>query len=251
MRAAESAGEVNALAYTVGNQIVFGSGQYAAGTRRGQRLLAHELTHVLQQLSESGTHTLLEIGPADDQFERAAEKAAETILYDSSNSNVGHRPPLPRTARGIVQRAAIHTGNILDEGSCEHLACNSKWACKDNDNGITCPEGTRNASPTVKFRPLFTCDSKCENGKTCSDSDTWMALPKTRFARGKCGQDFVICANGRFTHGQVRDKSEKEAWEVSHGIQDNLGISPYVKFKGAIYPDENDPAFLKDGRCRR
>lgn len=47
--AAESARAVNAAAYTVGRDIVFGEGQYQPNTRQGQRLLAHELTHVAQQ----------------------------------------------------------------------------------------------------------------------------------------------------------------------------------------------------------
>src|SRR5262245_33717628 len=48
-QAAESARAVNALAYTVGSNVVFGAGQYAPATERGGRLLAHELTHVVQQ----------------------------------------------------------------------------------------------------------------------------------------------------------------------------------------------------------
>lgn len=48
-RAAESARAVNAIAYTVGSQIVFDSGRYSPETADGRRLLAHELTHVLQQ----------------------------------------------------------------------------------------------------------------------------------------------------------------------------------------------------------
>jgi len=40
---------VDALAYTKGHDIVFGAGQYAPGTMHGDRLLAHELTHVMQQ----------------------------------------------------------------------------------------------------------------------------------------------------------------------------------------------------------
>ena len=48
-RAAESARAVNAAAYTVGRDIVFGEGQYQPHTAHGQRLLAHELTHVAQQ----------------------------------------------------------------------------------------------------------------------------------------------------------------------------------------------------------
>ena len=48
-KAAESASAVSALAYTVGNHVVFGAGQYAPGTQNGNRLLAHELTHTIQQ----------------------------------------------------------------------------------------------------------------------------------------------------------------------------------------------------------
>lgn len=48
-RAAASARAVQARAYTVGHDVVFGSGEYVPGTARGQRLLAHELTHVVQQ----------------------------------------------------------------------------------------------------------------------------------------------------------------------------------------------------------
>ncbi|HEX5965112.1 MAG TPA: DUF4157 domain-containing protein, partial [Pyrinomonadaceae bacterium] len=47
--AEQSAQDVGALAYTVGQQIVFGAGQFQPGSHSGRRLLAHELTHVVQQ----------------------------------------------------------------------------------------------------------------------------------------------------------------------------------------------------------
>jgi Domain of unknown function (DUF4157) len=47
--AERSAREVNARAYTVGSDVVFGAGEYAPGSQEGQRLLAHELAHVVQQ----------------------------------------------------------------------------------------------------------------------------------------------------------------------------------------------------------
>ncbi len=46
---AASARAVDADAYTVGGEIVFGEGRYAPGDEQGERLLAHELVHVLQQ----------------------------------------------------------------------------------------------------------------------------------------------------------------------------------------------------------
>ncbi|WPU91353.1 DUF4157 domain-containing protein [Mucilaginibacter sabulilitoris] len=47
--AAKSAQSINALAYTTGNNIVFNSGQYSPESNGGKRLIAHELTHVIQQ----------------------------------------------------------------------------------------------------------------------------------------------------------------------------------------------------------
>lgn len=47
--AAQSARELDAVAYTVGSDIVFGEGRYAPGTDAGRRLIAHELTHTVQQ----------------------------------------------------------------------------------------------------------------------------------------------------------------------------------------------------------
>jgi hypothetical protein len=48
-KAAESAEALNARAYTIGQQIVFGKGQYAPEIATGKRLLAHELVHTVQQ----------------------------------------------------------------------------------------------------------------------------------------------------------------------------------------------------------
>jgi hypothetical protein len=50
----ESAKAVNAVAYTVGNHIVFRAQQYQPGTLEGRRLLAHEVAHVVQQEGDSG-----------------------------------------------------------------------------------------------------------------------------------------------------------------------------------------------------
>lgn len=48
-KAAESARAVNALAYTVGRDVMFGAGQYQPATNIGRNLMAHELTHMVQQ----------------------------------------------------------------------------------------------------------------------------------------------------------------------------------------------------------
>jgi len=52
--AQQSARDIHADAYTVGRDIVFGAGQYSPGTQVGQRLLAHELAHVVRQAAAGG-----------------------------------------------------------------------------------------------------------------------------------------------------------------------------------------------------
>jgi len=56
-KAAESARTLNALAYTAGRDVVFGTSQYAPETGTGQRVLAHELMHVVQSKRPSRGHS--------------------------------------------------------------------------------------------------------------------------------------------------------------------------------------------------
>jgi hypothetical protein len=79
--AASSAGAVNALAYAVGPDLVFGAGRYAPGTVDGMRLLAHELVHVGQQAqTRVDTAAGLRLGRPHDAAERAAAVAAERMV---------------------------------------------------------------------------------------------------------------------------------------------------------------------------
>src|SRR5262249_12252937 len=79
-RAAASAQAVNALAYTVGRNIVFAQGQYAPGTAQGRRVLAHELTHAVQQgLSARQAPGTLAMTDHADRAEQEAEAAAQAI----------------------------------------------------------------------------------------------------------------------------------------------------------------------------
>jgi len=78
-KAAASARAVDAQAYTVGRDIVFGDGSYAPGQSGGQELLAHELTHVVQQSGTARPSGDIQIGAAGDAFEKEAESNAQSI----------------------------------------------------------------------------------------------------------------------------------------------------------------------------
>jgi hypothetical protein len=91
-RASESAKSVQAYAYTVGNDVVFQAGKYDPQSESGQRMLAHELTHVLQQRSGpvDGTPAAggIKISHPSDSFERAAESSADRVMSSASPAPV-------------------------------------------------------------------------------------------------------------------------------------------------------------------
>src|SRR5882762_2461094 len=60
--AAASARSINALAYTLGNNLVFGPGQYSPDTTSGRSLLAHELVHVTQSSNDDDLHRQVDPG---------------------------------------------------------------------------------------------------------------------------------------------------------------------------------------------
>lgn len=97
-RAAESARSVNALAYTVGSSVVFGAGQYAPHTLAGQRLLAHELAHVVQQRGSAPSGEI-PVGGEHDSSEREAERAESGISGAGALSMNGGAWTLRRAVR--------------------------------------------------------------------------------------------------------------------------------------------------------
>lgn len=80
-RAASSAHAVNARAYTVGDDVVFGAGTYAPHTTAGQQLLAHELVHAIQQGNiPQSTSAPLRISDPSDHWEQQADNAARDVV---------------------------------------------------------------------------------------------------------------------------------------------------------------------------
>ena len=81
-RAAASARAMSALAYTVGNHIVFGPGQYM-NNREGKRLLAHELTHTIQQSDVTAHHIGQTSQPSGVLEQQADEQANNTVSQET------------------------------------------------------------------------------------------------------------------------------------------------------------------------
>jgi len=101
--ASESARSVQAHAYTVGNDVVFQSGKYAPENDSGKRMLAHELTHVVQQRSGpvAGTPAPggIQISHPSDRFEQAAESSADRVMSSPSAAAPTSVGPAPASVQ--------------------------------------------------------------------------------------------------------------------------------------------------------
>ena len=86
-RAADSARAVGALAYTVGQDVVFGADRYDPASRAGRRLLAHELTHVVQQRQANADVQRLAADTSTDSAQEAeARRNGERVAAGQSVS---------------------------------------------------------------------------------------------------------------------------------------------------------------------
>jgi len=111
--AAESANVINALAYTVGRHVVFGAPKPSpAGGIESERLLAHELTHVLQQgYRDVAWFDKLQLGSADSIYECEANGVAGEFATTPAAADVA-RPVLQHSGQSMVMRTPIFSSTI-------------------------------------------------------------------------------------------------------------------------------------------
>lgn len=123
-KANRSAHAVNAQAYTVGNNIVFGDNQFSNHTPVERKLLAHELAHVVQQQASSGTATPASLSNENEASEIEADKVAERVVAGDQSQVVIEHPSSNRLMRRLRvehpdQRIANPRGEGLDQTNAE------------------------------------------------------------------------------------------------------------------------------------
>jgi len=111
-RTAETSKSINARAFTVGSDIAFGAGQYAPGTSSGKSLLAHELTHVVQQQG--------------DQIQRAPGDFLDDLGNDIEDLGKGLAKDAEEQVRLELRAlgALPGTGALFTKSGCPKNFCN-------------------------------------------------------------------------------------------------------------------------------
>ncbi len=166
-KAAESARVVNALAYTIGRDIVFGVGSYTGRTRVEEGVLAHELAHVIQQTNPTSTPLdKSHIAESEEQAERQAEVAALQVMN-------GRPVPILGTVAPTIQRLKEHFIKKITVNLTPPQSVTLEWKgtppSEPGSDSFTCSTGKGYSNPEDS---PGTCTRNC-----CTGTDVQCASP--------------------------------------------------------------------------
>lgn len=112
--AAASATAIRARAYTVGSHVAFAQGEYRPETNSGRRLLAHELTHVIQQSGavSSANYGALAVAQSSNSLEREADMVAAKVVSLSCGGRAPAVNVQPVQMIAFAHRQLAGTGTV-------------------------------------------------------------------------------------------------------------------------------------------
>ena len=137
-RSAESARAVNALAYTIGQDIVFGAGQYAPANTASRQLISHELTHVVQQSRDAPTPQVSSAGRPSPAVSQIAKY--RLARFSDTGHHVIEEAGLAGAGFSSQQIQAVERGNIQRDYSQIGAVGNFLLLCQPQTFGGYEPE---------------------------------------------------------------------------------------------------------------
>ncbi len=206
-KAAESAQAVNALAYTVGRDVVVGTDQYMPETLKGKQLLAHELTHVVQQSGNWPTvQGVLMMDTLGDGLEREADNVARETLRGSAqaiNQRARIQPTLQKKDNGDAIELEFVTIDPVEEARLKKMGITLPPGIKQTNPEDKCPKGYQLMTRATWFRcdesvgtKKLGCAFCTPQGQQCKCTDILQLLGHNRIIAprksGKCGDWFKI-----------------------------------------------------------
>ena len=209
-KAARSAAAVNALAYTVGQDVVFRSGTYRPQTPSGRALLAHELVHTIQQDTTRLSSENLAVGQAGSADEVEAENCARRFREGGiiSSSEV-------RSKRAVqVQRAGMGDLRIAEARQAEEERI--EQGCPVKNEGTLSEVSWGETSGLYPSKDNLYDPTKWDGAKKCE-------LLRLRGALHAVGQRGERVHRGRPGSGPVEQKLKPY-----HFIENFLSLDPEI-----------------------
>jgi peptidoglycan hydrolase-like protein with peptidoglycan-binding domain len=232
----QSSAAINAKAYTHQNHIVFGSGQYEPNTDSGKRLLAHELTHVVQQSAANNSVALMrKCDPALFAGKTAPtflpkEKTIVDVFKGSRTLKKKQNEPV---AIGIIQQALVDLKIDLGKSGPAKNGV-------DRDYGDSTAKGvedfqTKNSLP-VNGPEIDTNTLKCLDQERISGQPVVSNLGMTRKDLEITRENVSSDQNIFFTRGSSVLDASDDATTIHDFINKNKGAE--VTPQGFVSEDE-------------
>ncbi len=219
-QAAEAAHMVRARAFTIGRDIALAAGQDSLNTEQGRRLIAHELTHVLQQESVAGM-TLSRVSSAYEFYEDEAAQTAQRVMSDRGLGREHKRSDIQISrAPTLIQRLGANPGCTPAQADTIHQSIFDArgWVNNALKKLETTPVPSnvtaslrRNFGPTYGVAdniPLIASRVRVAFGEmaripySCADAtNATCAAAPCGYTPAAGGHSSVICSNATLTPG--------------------------------------------------
>lgn len=217
-QAGQSAEAINASAYTVGRDVVFGPGEYKPASPEGRSLLAHELTHVNQQ-SEMSTGPLQTMG-GTGALEAEADRNSALIASGGSLST-GTRT-VPGSGVGVLKKPkgelepSLHFEMIMSFASVitaeyarSAFEYYKKMSATDRRKAF---ESHYPKEITKLLKALPAEDASGPYRNEVRELLRWIEEKETRLASGKSDEEMAqVKATDMKTKAEARAKADKIA----------------------------------------
>jgi hypothetical protein len=272
-RAATSARSVGALAYTIGPHIAFAPGYYSPDTASGQRLLAHELVHVIQQKglqrgNARASPTIQRqddtqaIGPGNELAHviqqgcntGALARSPSRILQRQNDEEDGGLPPggAPMTDQAQATTADDEGQNPDSQYDTEPVGpgngAGGDFAMSSASNRVISGNGPtmEAACDAAKQNCQFTCGSLPAQIGTCNcyasgyisdEPSPGFTCDVTCECSGKVSGRCINVGSGGCIYDEKKKKGTKRC---RYGCDDNSGATCYDKLK-SCGPGNWDP----------
>lgn len=153
-KAAESVHAVNALAYTLGNDVFFGGGKYAPQTMAGKQLLAHELAHTIQQRNGLRPASApIRVSEPSAHWEQQADSAAHEVIHGRVSGALSAAPLMLARAPAVPTKKCPSVHKIPDD---VYKATGEAWRKSDQAGATVTEHGGRIVTDTAGKRVIRT-----------------------------------------------------------------------------------------------
>jgi hypothetical protein len=239
---------LNSRAFATGQDIFFSQGAYNPGSRDGQELLAHELTHIVQQNSHIGLDKKVNRQFQDVSQAKTINKSPQAGIYIQRNTKVsGTKSVSPDVAVKILENMSKGEPPFRPDkslGGCEWMTTEGNpYTGIGGDKSVTLPvEATRPKNPLI-FREADLVEIYEKKLNQISNE-----VAEAEFRReAKISNDLKLSSQQRKNaHGKFKNRmAERQMWEeVGNRVRSNQSQVGEVILENSIFSKQGNGKFL-------